>query len=214
MKKLKFLTRVQKVFLNKSLTIAQRYTAFTISEVLITLLIIGVVAAMTIPLLMQSTGNKENIVSLKKVYSQISAASESINYLDSNGGYYLPMNSNTVKQNFPLLAKYMQFQKICTMGASVAEDCWYPASKATTKTEGAFNYIQTYATWIYGMAGVLQSGQLIGMCDDALYVDTNGFTGPNQEGIDVFAFVYDATKKTYVPAGYYALTIDYLMNKK
>lgn len=209
MKKIKFLNHF-----NEHIEGIQYNTAFTISEVLITLLIIGLVAVMVIPPMIQSTNNRENIASLKKVYSQILSTSNSINYLDNNNGYYLPMDSNAAKLNLPLMGKYMRFQKICTMGASIAEGCWYPWSQARTRNEGDFNYIQTYATWGYGIAGILQSGQLIGMCDNALYVDTNGFTGPNQEGIDVFAFVYDATKKTYVPAGYYALTIDYLMNKK
>lgn len=209
MKKMKNLNRF-----NGNISGTQRNFAFTIPEILITLLIIGIVAAMVIPMLIQSTSNRENIASLKKVYSQILSTSTSINYLDNNNGYYFPMDSNAAKLNLPLMGKYMRFQKICTMGASIAEGCWYPWSKARTKNEGDFNYIQTYATWGYGIAGILQSGQLIAMCDNALYVDTNGFTGPNQEGVDVFAFVFDTTKKTYVPAGYYALTIDYLMDKK
>ena len=49
-------------------------TAFTLAEVLITLGIIGVVAALTLPALIQNNRNKELQTGLKKAYSVISQA--------------------------------------------------------------------------------------------------------------------------------------------
>ncbi|MBQ9688120.1 type II secretion system protein, partial [bacterium] len=46
-----------------------RVSAFTLSEVLITLGIIGVVAALTIPNLMQNTRNKELVSSYLKMHT-------------------------------------------------------------------------------------------------------------------------------------------------
>lgn len=48
--------------------------AFTLAEVLITLGIIGVVSAMTIPSLIQSYKEKQTVVTLKKFYSTMSQA--------------------------------------------------------------------------------------------------------------------------------------------
>ncbi|MDD3238143.1 MAG: type II secretion system protein [Candidatus Gastranaerophilales bacterium] len=48
--------------------------AFTLAEVLITLVIIGVIAAMTIPSLLNNTNKQETITSLKKSYSVLSQA--------------------------------------------------------------------------------------------------------------------------------------------
>ena len=48
--------------------------AFTLAEVLITLVIIGVIAAMTVPSLMNNTNKKENIVRYKKALSTINQA--------------------------------------------------------------------------------------------------------------------------------------------
>ncbi len=48
--------------------------AFTLAEVLITLVIIGVIAAMTVPSLMNNTNKKENIVRYKKAISTINQA--------------------------------------------------------------------------------------------------------------------------------------------
>lgn len=51
-----------------------KYLAFTLAEVLITLGIIGVVAAMTIPTLISKTQKKEAVTRLKGAYSQIAQA--------------------------------------------------------------------------------------------------------------------------------------------
>ena len=53
-------------------------TGFTLAEVLITLSIIGVVAALTIPTLIQRTGDEEMVSKLGKAYSTLSQATESI----------------------------------------------------------------------------------------------------------------------------------------
>lgn len=58
--------------LKKSCT--QKTVAFTLAEVLITLGIIGIVAAMTLPAVINDTKNKELEVGFKKGYSIISQA--------------------------------------------------------------------------------------------------------------------------------------------
>ena len=52
----------------------QKKLAFTLAEVLITMTIIGVVAAITVPSLMMSTQKKENVVRYKKALSTINQA--------------------------------------------------------------------------------------------------------------------------------------------
>ena len=52
--------------------------AFTLAEVLITLGIIGVVAAMTLPIITNKISDKQNIAALKKSYSIISQAAENV----------------------------------------------------------------------------------------------------------------------------------------
>ena len=48
--------------------------AFTLAEVLVVLGIIGVVSALTLPNLNQNTSEKEKVVKLKKVYSELNDA--------------------------------------------------------------------------------------------------------------------------------------------
>ena len=52
----------------------QRKVAFTLAEVLITLGIIGVVAAITIPTLVTNYQKKQTVIQLKKAYSELSQA--------------------------------------------------------------------------------------------------------------------------------------------
>lgn len=75
---------------------------FTLAEVLITLVIIGVIAAMTIPTLMNSTNNQEFRVGLKKAISALNQAM-SLNYaLEGTqvGDTTLQTNQNIVDKLF------------------------------------------------------------------------------------------------------------------
>ena len=64
---------MQKIINCKNYRLKQRgifqHTAFTLAEVLVTLGIIGVVAAMTLPALVQNYKEKATVTQLKKVYS-------------------------------------------------------------------------------------------------------------------------------------------------
>ena len=54
------------------------FRGFTLAEVLITLVIIGVIAAMTIPTLINKTNNQEYVSRLIKTYSTLSQGLNSI----------------------------------------------------------------------------------------------------------------------------------------
>ena len=51
---------------------------FTLSEVLIALGIVGIIATMTIPALMKSASDKETVTKVKNIYSTLSAATDKI----------------------------------------------------------------------------------------------------------------------------------------
>lgn len=58
----------------KMLSFVKRKKAFTLAEVLITLGIIGIVAALTLPALIASNKEKARVTNLKKIYSQMQNA--------------------------------------------------------------------------------------------------------------------------------------------
>lgn len=70
----------------------QRYTAFTLSEVLITLGIIGVIAAITIPALMNNINDMQYKTALKKNLAVLNQAMTQANYDYGGYGHMYPGN--------------------------------------------------------------------------------------------------------------------------
>ena len=88
--------------------------AFTLAEVLITLGIIGVVAAMTLPTLIAKYQEKVILTRVKKIYSQISSAInlyKAENEVSDISGLF--DTSNTSEQTMRSLAKYFKTKDIC-----------------------------------------------------------------------------------------------------
>ncbi len=106
-------------------------SGFTLAEVLITLAIIGVVAAMTIPSLVQKYNERVKVTQLKKVYSVLSNAynlsvveygtpenwgvSVTTNEVDDEGNITVTDYSGMEKMA-EILAKYMKVDKWCEVG--------------------------------------------------------------------------------------------------
>ena len=73
----------------------KKKSAFTLAEVLITLGIIGIVAAMTLPALIQNYQKKQTVSQLKKAYSVISQALVSSQYDNGDMTEWNLMNLGT-----------------------------------------------------------------------------------------------------------------------
>lgn len=88
----------------------RKHAGFTLAEVLITLGIIGVVAAMTIPTLMSNTGKAEFKTAFKKIISAVNQAvtlSVAIDYMDFGDA----TEGTGPDSVFEILRKKMQFAK-------------------------------------------------------------------------------------------------------
>ena len=184
-----------------------RKIAFTLAEVLITLGIIGVVAAMTMPTLINQTNEKETVVKLKKVYSILQNAykmaelenSEITNWYSSSG---------TQKDNMAM------FYNNLKPYLKIAKDC---GDKSGCLTEGPiktldgrdyndynnnsneYKFILTDGTtmWFYWNGGNACTPDT-DECGN-IKVDINGKKGKYAFGRDVF--IFDITPKGIVPAG-------------
>lgn len=84
--------------------------AFTLAEVLITLGIIGVVAAMTLPALLNSTQHKELQTGLQKAYSVIQQAIQRMSYEEGLDITWDNYPNNTFA---PVFKKYIQQISSC-----------------------------------------------------------------------------------------------------
>lgn len=185
----------------------KRESGFTLAEVLITLGIIGVVAAITIPTLINNYQKKENITRLKKAYTAVNQALKQMsldrgcpNDLKCTGIFASP---NTMSDVGDELVKYFSVARNCRTVAN--QGCWptvtktfYDGSGSTINYEGSSDYKFVTADgtafdFYSSMSGCgLNSGSgAIGYMSQncgLLDIDVNGKKGPNFFGIDTFEF--------------------------
>lgn len=147
---------------------------FTLAEVLITLVIIGVIAAMTIPTLMNSTNNQEFRVGLKKSISALNQAM-SLNYaLEGTqvGADTLNTSQNVVNN---LFKKRMS---VITTATSTA-----PFSVGDTGITATDNSNIFYTADGMRFAVSYAAGEYDAVADQMYYglilIDVNGEKGPN-----------------------------------
>ncbi len=160
--------------------------AFTLAETLITLTIIGVVAALTIPTLMNKYTKHTYVVGLKKAYAQLQHAVKMIPITEgcSAGDYDCAgmfqalekvtnidgqdFGDNGQKKQMYLFSKQFKVQKLC-----------FNSDTATECTKVGFDNQPTV---------ILDDGSTFTFISYGIYVDVNGTKGPNASGRDIFAF--------------------------
>lgn len=176
--------------------------AFTIAEVLITLGIIGVVAAMTLPTIIDNSRNKQLESALKKSYSTIAQALDM--YYAEEGVRLTPKNCGRLQLK-PILMKYINTVRDCGTDGRVhnSSKLCIVHNAYLTEEEKADVY-KAYKS-LDGNSdvnmGVFDDGQFV-INDTSLVliennnnknlfisVDVNGFNRrPNRLGIDLFMF--------------------------
>ena len=173
---------------------------FTLAEVLITLGIIGVVAAMTMPTLIQNHQKRSLEVATQKFYSMMSQAVKQ--YMADEGVDDLrntPLASDNYVDNLStpeaiasirnFVTKYLKVVKECDHDAN---NCFAPEYKAWNGDEPEYNFTDD-ANWGRRRDYVLADGSVIriGFCYNrqpiSLYVDVNGKKGPNRVGYDLWS---------------------------
>lgn len=173
---------------------------FTLAEVLITLGIIGVVAAMTMPVLIQNARNRELESALKKGASEIAQALDM--YKAENGEPITPdIGYHKLK---PLLIQYMNVLEDCGIGASDPDKAciknYGSSSDKNSKIYKNFNGTNSIDLGLFDDGQfVLNDGSLIlidnnndsSLVFNLLYIsiDINGLNKrPNRLGQDLFMF--------------------------
>ena len=169
--------------------------AFTLAEVLITLAIIGVVAAMTIPTLISDFQEKVTVTKLQKVYSALKNAfdlariehgnfsSWSWTHVPTDNGartkyfwetYILP-NLKVSKTCFPLTTECFPYDEVETLDGST----YYSSEK-----HGGF--VLSDGTMVHSWAG----GDPEYGAHVWIVVDINGSNKPNIIGNDIFYMLF------------------------
>lgn len=158
---------------------------FTLAEVLITLGIIGVVATITIPVLMNNIQDNQYKVAYKKAYSTISQAFQKAqgdnNIIPLTGTF----SSQGGEANFAAIKDQFKIAKDCD--AAHLSACWNISAPAE-KFRGDNGYVPAFVD-NSEMAWKLRDPDS-SQHYPAILVDTNGNKEPNQYGKDRFAFIY------------------------
>ena len=153
---------------------------FTLAEVLITLGIIGVVSAMTVPSLMQNYQRQSYVTQLHKVYNELNQAL--IRYqTDSNAVSLREAGLTSVSAYGSFLKKYFNVVQDC---GTTQTPCF---SSSYKKLSGVSSKFQCNNNCM-----VLASGASIGIAMGQnnivqFIVDINGSKGPNIYGRDAFS---------------------------
>ena len=181
--------------------------AFTLAEVLITLVVIGVIAALTIPTAVNKYHEQQTIQALKSTYSTFAQA---IKMAESNNGPVEawdmgPADSpqGTLKL-YNYLAPYLSIVKECKLSAGCFGDNYQTlqgtVSDIQPKTHSVYarailNNGVSFLVWSNGGCEPTSISEYCG----SIQVDINGDKKPNRYGYDYFDFVI--TKNGLIPCG-------------
>ncbi len=167
-----------------------RRVAFTLAEVLITLGIIGIVSAMTIPTLISNYQEKVTVTKLKKMFSTLSNAYQ-LYRVDNPAPQTFPITEEGAIQAFEVFKPYLKIAKDC--GTDDAFGCTYEGVyyfKNGTSTGQAYSQESKYYKILLadGASVFFRGGPTTAELMH-IYYDVNGPQKPNTFGHDTFIFV-------------------------
>ena len=172
------------------------FSAFTLVEVLITLGIIGVVAALTIPTLMNSIQDAQYKTAYKKAYSALSQAVTKANADDLLVEATSTTRPSPFDSNFLAIMSEFSVTKQCTSGSDNA-NCWDSSGEKFGLSYSS-GYPDSTEYAFIDSSGMAWSQFWSG--SHRMFVDTNGFKKPNQWGKDRFELrVIDQNNSAGVP---------------
>lgn len=160
--------------------------AFTLAEVLTTLMVIGVVAALTIPNLMNSYKERETVTKLRKAYAELSLAVKTIPVtVDCTVNDFECANWANLsgEEKLSLYLKQYKNSKEIEVDDAHKEVSDINVGFITGNGTGIYLSIPNYTTSDYAL------------------IDINGPKGPNRTGIDIFGFFIVYEKTNTIEAG-------------
>ena len=192
-----------------------KISGFTLAEVLITLVIIGVVAAITVPLMMNQYHEQEIITKLQNTYSILSQA---VKLAEIHNGEIesWDIGANDSHDGAVKFYNYIapEIKKLQNCGGNTG--CFaenyknlqgntfpYSAASYSSLSRGILNNGVPCAFWSAGTGcnlnlSISNSGSLKRVCG-IIRCDMNGDRKPNRAGYDFFDFV--VTKDRVLPSG-------------
>ena len=162
--------------------------AFTLAETLITLSIIGVVAAITVPTLMSGAQKQTYVTGLKKAYNQLQHAMQMI-----------PINENCPAGDYECAGTFTEIQD---GNNNALMQSLAAAMKAKRYTDKDFNFGLCHTEGYNAECYITEDGMVFAPYGwDGLYVDVNGPKGQSVRGRDSFVFTIATENKNGIKQG-------------
>ncbi len=164
-----------------------RKAAFTLAEVLVTLGIIGVVSAMTVPSLMQNYQRQSYVTQLHKVYNEFSQAF--VQYQTDNNALNLKEAGFSSQDNInSFIRSYFKVIKECDSMDGCFADAYKKMNGTATKA-----WAVDYKSFVLANGASIRPAYLPeGNKIINIALDINGLKGPNVVGRDLFwLYVYN-----------------------
>lgn len=184
-----------------------RKAAFTLAEVLITLVIIGVVATLTIPMILSNIQDKIYKSAFKKQYSVFSQAMQRV-YLDEGVTYtnidwrMMPVYLCQLQKHLKVVDSGLNCSEVLSGNFDLTNDnyknkkFWHEDYKWFDKSGKPMAVNNGY---LYNTV-LLQDGSfMLFHCTRLIFVDVNGYAKPNTVGRDIFYFNVNTTGLYFFP---------------
>ncbi len=212
-------------FTNKGSRMTKK-CAFTLSEVLITLSILGIIAVLTIPNLINSYNERVTVVKVKKMYNMLDTAYQT--YLVENNGIAPDFEfskegaeklyEEIIAPNFQV--NYAAGTDISKKAKIIYNGSYQNINNVTTDTATHWNSDKFYAVKLKD-GGVLDFRGNVGAVEGVqkytikayLFYDVNGKRGPNVIGKDYFTFGLGSNPGREIILGNSDASITYLADK-
>lgn len=181
--------------------------AFTLAEVLITLGIIGIIASLTLPTVVNKIQDKQFKTAFKKQYSAFTQAMQRV-YIEDGQAYesvdwqQMPTYFCKIQSYMKAVKSGMNCKKVLNEGftdisnwPSTGLKLWHHTGqwfdkKGQPQTEINSGYL--------ALSYILPDGALVNYnCGNQIFIDVNGYKKPNTIGKDIFFFIVQS--KNLVP---------------
>jgi len=167
--------------------------AFTLAEILITLLVIGIVSSLVIPAILQDTQEQEYYIGTKKAMSILQNALDKLVADGSDFSFYeVGHNSMDIRQEFGTVLSYSKIGPMSQIFPNGARYYYYKSTKISVLPDYASAVLNNgqlirFGDVPNGCTAKSPSGTLANICADVLF-DINGYKGPNMFGKDLHYF--------------------------